>query len=531
MAKQRIDNFLGGTVKSIPGGDMSSYTQNMYFESVSDGSTTKNVLRGIEGMRLKLAITGQPRGAFVASKGYDGNPRLFVVFGHMLYAVDRTGQGYTVRPCGSVGTSTEPVSMCETGGDSPRLCVANGTSVFVCTTTDVEPSDSFKSVLLPKDRGGEEYIRPSFVTYQYGYLTINDRESDYLYRSYQFPFEYVEDGRVAEDVFTRDPMNGDESEQGFYIPADWCPDNITAMVSTNAKLFTFGPKSMQVFNYTNDANMPFNSPDTSALSIGVLAPKSAACIGAEVFWLGSSSVGQFGIYRAQGTDPTRISNPAIEREIAEMATPQDAVGFCWTESSHVFYAITFVGDRRTFVYDTATGQWHNRVSTDPQTGANNGWRYGWPFLFEGSLCFLCVGGVVEVARPVYGVSNGIRTTTVAPSWTEHDGNPIIRKRRGAAIVDGFTPFCIDNVQFQLSHGFAPSSVQSPKVMFRASRDGVTFPIEREGRMGGPGAYGFVTQFPRLGIGSSFVLELSCSEDCPFDISGCIINWTPVGRGF
>ena len=525
--KQRIDNFLGGTLKTVPGGDMSSYTQNMYFESVTDGGTTRNVLRGIEGMRMKVEVSGTPRGAFVASRGHDGNPRLFAVFGSKLYAVDRGSRGYVVNEVGFIGESVEPVSMCETGGDNPRLMVADGTSLYMCATTDAYPADSFKQVQVPKGKD-DEFIHPSHVTYQFGYLTINATGSDYVYRSCQYPFEYVEDGRVREDVFTHDPLNGDDAEYGFYMPADWCPDNISCLAGTNARLFTFGPKSMQVFNYTNDANMPFNSPDTSAMAIGILAPRSAAVLGNEVFWLGSSSVGQFGIYRTTGTEPQRISGPEMEREIAGMESPEDAEGFCWTESGHSFYAITFRQGNRTFVFDESTGQWHNRVSTDAQ-GADNCWRYRFPCLLDGSLCFMCTEGVVEVARPVYEYVNGIRSVAVEPSWNEHDGKAIVRKRRGAAIVDGFTAFMVDNVQFQLPHGFAPAGV-SPKVVFRYSNNGVNF-LEREGLMGGAGAYGFVTQFPRLGIGSSFILELSCSYDCPFDITGCVINWTSVGRGF
>ena len=54
--KQRIDNFLGGTVRSELGYDEMSYTQNMYFESKTDGGVTRNILKGIEGMRMKYPL-------------------------------------------------------------------------------------------------------------------------------------------------------------------------------------------------------------------------------------------------------------------------------------------------------------------------------------------------------------------------------------------------------------------------------------------------------------------------------------------
>lgn len=566
MAKQRIDNFLGGTVKSELGFGEMAYTQNMYFESVTDGGVARNVLRSIEGMRLldlkddignAFSLTGAPRGVFVTSTGPDNEPRLFVVFGDRLYVVDRgSGSGYTVRDVANVGGNA-PVSMCETGGESPWLCVAYGDGILAGKIKDLVPS--MRNIALPVKNlsgGGSRTIRPSHITYQFGFLTCNDQDTDYFYRSYNYPFEYEKDGGVVTEVFTRDPLTeGDDAEyfnEGFYIPSDWKPDVVTCMASTNATLFTFGPKSMQLFKYTGDANMPFNSPDTSALSIGILAPHSVACIGNQVFWLGSSDVGQFGIYRTSDTNPQRISTPEIEREIMEMAEPADAIGFCWTQTGHSFYAITFVRDQRTFVFDTLTGLWHNRVSTDPATGNDNAWRYGFPALFDDRLCFLCGDGIAELALATTKQVNGVRTQLVAPKWTEHDGNPIVRLRRGGAIVDGFTMFCIDNVQFKVYNrmpmAFSFGS-NRPRCNFRWSKNGEAFDNRRVGSLGRVntlglqgtkemagvlgkvGEFAFVTQFPRLGVGTQFTFELSCAENIPFDIVGCVINWTPISRGF
>lgn len=553
--KQRIDNFLGGTVRSELGYDEMSYTQNMYFESKTDGGVTRNILKGIEGMRMKYPLQGTPRGAFVTSTGpkSNGEPRLFVVFGQFLYVIDRIDP--EPKKIGTVG-GNGPVSMCETGGETPWLCIAYGDGIAVCQET--LPIPSLENIALPVkhiggDGGESRTIRPTYITYQFGYLTCNDRDTDFFYRSYLYPFELVDgNNQVIKDVFTYDPLTEEHIEQGMYIPSDWKPDVTTCLVSTNATLFTFGPKSMQLFKYTGDANIPFNSPDTSALAIGILAEHSAACIGDKVFWLGNSDVGQFGVYMTSDTSPQRISRPDMEREIMEMKDPTDAIGFCWTFAGHVFYAITFHTDRKTYVYDMSTGLWHNRVSTDPETGENNDWRYRYAFLFDNSVCFLCEDGVVEIAlnkaQRVEERVSGI----IAPSWREHDGKPIIRLRRGGAIVDGFTMFCIDNVQFKVYNRMPMAltlSLERPKCRFRYSKNGEAFDNTRVGALGRVntlglsgtkditgilgkcGEFGFITQFPRLGIGTSFTFELSCSEDIPFDIVGCVINWTPISRGF
>ena len=534
--KQRIDNFLGGTLKAEMPGVSNAYTQNMYFEQTTDGKVTKSILRSIDGLKL-LSVeglpSGTPRGSFVASNGPDGKPRPFVAIGSGIYAIDRDGGSYTATLAMNIGNGTSRISMCETGGNDPRLCVATGSQVLVCNIKSADPLATVRSITLPHRQEGNSVrdISPTFITYQYGYLTVNDAGSDNFYRSYHFPFEFLEGGvQPSEDVFTYDPLDETSSEFGFYIPSDWCPDNITAMVSTNAKLFTFGPKSMQLFNYTNDSSMPFNSPDTSALSIGILAPESAAVIGNKVFWLGSSDVGQFGIYKTSDTNPTRISNADIEREIAAMQYPEEAVGFCWTESAHVFYALSFNSSGKTFVYDDSTGMWHSRVSTNPENGIDGVWRYKYPFMFDSRQCFLCSDGIVEQARPKFKTENG-RVVADEPWWKEHDGNPIVRMRRGGAVIDGFTAFFVDNILFSISNGYAAPSTERPKCIFRYSRNGTTMADSRIGQMGFAGEYSFMTQFPRLGMGTSFVFELSCSDNVPFTIVGCVINWTSSSRGF
>lgn len=530
MTKSIVNNFVGGSRKS----DMSllsqDYTQNLDFEEFGEGAASRTVLRSIPGLTTVLGITGIPRGRFVASRGHDGRPRLFVVFGQNLYAIDRIDGEWTAVEVGVVGGSG-PVTMCETGGYGhdidgeafsgahPQLCIADGTTLHVCAT-DANPSEiaaTYRNIVLPTGVDGER-IQPTHVTYQYGYLTVNDTKSDFFYRSYLQPFELIVDGHVHFDVFTEDPTVGETYPAGMYIASDWCPDNTTAMISTGGVLFTMGPRSFQRFFATDDTERPFNSPNTSSMNIGILAPWSLASIGDNIFFLGSSDVGQFGIYRANGSECVRISVPEMERVISKFTNPGDAIGFTYTRNSHVFYCITFREDDRTYCFDVASGIWTNRVSTSPSDNTDHKWRYGFAVLFDNRICFLTDNAIVAEDYD---------------HFTEHDGRPIVRLRRGGATINGLTPFYVDNVVFMLSNGYGnrTSPEVNPRVMFRYSLNGSTFSNERIGTMGRQGDYNYMTVFPRLGRGCVLNMELSCSEDIDFAILKCAINATGNGRGF
>ena len=523
MAKRIIDNFVGGSRQSDINLLSLSYTLNMYAEAQGQDSPAQTVLRSILGHETFVSLPGVPRGSFAVSKGYKSDPRMFAVFGAVLYAIDLTDGQTVVTEVGRVLDGTRRVTMCETIGEmgnSPYLVIADGFAVHAVPTDAhrQELAAGYRGIRLPVDLTGRS-IRPTHVTYEFGYLTVNDADSDNFYVSYQYPFESVDDeGMTVFDVFTYDPLEKVERPEGWVIAADWCSDVITAMCSTNSRLYTFGPRSIQYFNSTNDATMPFNSPDTSSLNIGIQAPYSLATIGQDLFFLGSSTIGQNGIYRMSGGTPERISNSDIERAIAVFGNKSDAIGSCWSENSHVFYAITFQQDERTFVYDLATGQWHNRSTHDTKRNAEKAWRYSCPVMFDGRLIFQTEGAL---------------TYEKEGKFTEHDSNTCVRMRRGGCTIDSYNPFVVDNVIFNLSNGYVDYDRPrvNPKVMFRYSADGTTFGNERIGYMGCAGQYSYVTQFPRLGIGRFFAFELSCSEDCDFIILPPVIHGTAIARGF
>jgi len=515
--QQIIQNIVGGSRHSNMNVINMSHCQNMYFETQGEGASSSSILRSIQGMETILEFDGAPRGRCECSRGPDGKPRLFVCFGTTLYVIDKnTDTGIVEKTVvGTVSNTSTPVSMVETGGEGtafPQLVVCDGSNVFSCST--VEPastiSSTWRSIQLPQN-AQSQYILPTHCAYLYGYLLVNDSQTDAFFMSYQYPFETTTtEGDIDYDIFQTVKYEG----SGWITYAEWMPDNITAMAGTGSRVWTLGPKSYQIFNFNNDINYPFTSPDTAAAAIGILAPNSLCVIGPRVFWVGSSDIGNNGIYMGNINEVSRISNPDIERAISLMANPSDAIGQVWMENSHVFYSITFITDNKTFVYDVNEDRWHDRVSTDPNKNIDNAWRYKYAVQHDGKIYFMCNGALVR------------QSTT---KWTEHDGNTMIRLRRCGAIMKDYSPITIDSLMLFINNGYTDSVLIKPKLMLRFSKDGTTFNNERIGYMGRQGQYSYVTEFPRLGMGRIWNFEISCSENIDFTLMSAKILYTECGR--
>ena len=83
-------------------------------------------------------------------------------------------------------------------------------------------------------------------------------------------------------------------------------------------------------------------------------------MGPSLVWLSQSEHGQGQIVMTQGYQVQRISNHAIEAEIASYDQITNAYGFAYQENGHAFYLISFPSERKTLCYDLATQMWHER---------------------------------------------------------------------------------------------------------------------------------------------------------------------------
>lgn len=530
MAQARlIQGIVGGYRNSDIDKVSKQTTVNMIKESQGEGASASAILRSICGSDLALDMPEKNcRGMYRASRGPQGWPVLYAVFGAHLYLIEENGAGgYQAKEIGRVSNGiTEPVSMCETNGYGdahPHLIVADGIQLYAVDTTLVASSQraDYKAIALPFRNGSEtERIHPSHVAYLYGYLAVLDQGTDAFALSCQYPFEediYGDDIFMLEDHEVPAVINPDTQEivtpaytkvgnpQGFKVFSEWSPDTSRALMAAGSFLYTFGDRSYQAFSYHDDVNYPFQSPDTAAGAIGILAPRSVCAVGPNIFWLGSSDIGQYGIFTMTGATAKRISTNDIEREISLMSNPKDAVAQAWHENKHVFYGITFRHDDRTFVYDLSEDSWSIRSTYKSGNPTQEGkWRPQYATLAYDKLFFATMDdSKLIIQNP--------------EKWTEFDGLPIVRRRRSGVILEDFSPFYCTHLKLIMNNGQVPVLDLNPEIMMRYSWNGSDWSDQVSGLSGFKGNYNWETEWWNLGYGEILTVEISTSEPFGFAI--------------
>ena len=573
MASQAklIQNIAGGITKSNLAKVGLGEAINCYPE-VQDTSehSCSIVNRTIQGEVLAANIPGKCRGMYRVSRGYDNRPTLYAVYNNYLYLIRNDNTYDQIGYIPSYGTECH---MCETGGYGsahPHLIVVDGSNVYAVNTgmSVGDQQMDFKSIKLPMRVNTDNIpIKPTHCAYLYGYLIVNDAQTDAFYTSYQYPFEIsdsepsdfyeqrslfntwwlsldeetklrykageindqyyqqykdfidgtADDTPEVNDLFRVDTVQF--AKYGYITYSEWCPDNTIALCSNGSKLYTFGERSWQVFSYNDDINNPFSSPDNAAGNIGIKAPNSLAMLGNTVLWLGSSDIGEDGIFMIKDTQITRVSTQDIEREITQLEDVEAAYSSIWQEHQHTFYSITFEKAKKSYVYDINENAWHYRASYDKNNHLTY-WRYN-----HATFAY----------NKVYVGTDNALCYMDENKYTEHDDRVILKLRRGGVLTTDDRPFYIDSAELvcnQGQHSFNDQYTNkelNPRVSIRYSWDGATFSDYEDYYLGKIGQYDYSTTAWHLGMGKYFTLEISTTEPIPFAIENLKISYSPCSN--
>lgn len=563
-----IQNVAGGITKSNLTKVGLGESINMYPEVQTNEQSCTILNRTIQGTVKAADIAGKCRGMYRVSRGYDNRPVLYAVYGNNLYLIRHDNTYDRIATIPSYGTECH---MTETGGYGsahPHLIIVDGSNVYAVNTglSVGDQQMDFKSIKLPIRVNTDNIpIKPTHCAYLYGYLIVNDAQTDAFYTSYQYPFEIsnsepesfyeernlfntwwlslTEDvqlsykaGQIQDQYYTQykefiDGTADDTPEvndlfrvgtvefakYGFITYSEWYPDNTIALCSNGSKLYTFGERSWQVFSYNDDKNNPFSSPDNAAGNIGIKAPNSLSMLGNTVLWLGSSDIGEDGIFMIKDTAIQRVSTQDIEREITQLEDAEAAYSSIWQEHQHTFYSITFEKAKKTFVYDVNENAWHYRASYDRNNHLTY-WRYNhatfaYNKVYVGTKDALC-----------YMDEN---------KYTEHDDKVILKLRRGSVLTANNCPFFIDSAQLIVNNGQHSFNNQytnkelNPRVSIRYTWDGATWSDYEDYLLGKIGQYDYNTTIWHCGMGSYFTLEISTTEPIPFSIEMLKVSISPT----
>lgn len=451
---------------------------NLFPEVVPEAGKEPAFLMRAPGLRLLATIgTGPIRGLWQLG-GY-----LYVVSGSKLYKVSST---YVATELGTVANSPNPVSISD-----------NGTQIFIATNPEGYIYNTSTNVF---EQIGGDFPGAVTVGYIDGYFVFNEPNSQ------KFWVTALLDGTSVNAL--------------DFASAEGSPDGLVGLIVDHREVWLFGTNSVEVWYDAGLLDFPLQRVQGAFNEIGCAAAYSIAKMDNCVFWLGQDARGNGIVYRGQGYTGQRISTHAVEWQIQQYGTLSDAIGYTYQQDGHSFYVLIFPSANTTWVFDVATGSWHERA----------GWKNG-EWTRHRSNCQVFFNNLTVVGDYEDG-----RIYAFDLAYYSDDTQPQRWYRSWRALPTGQNDLkrsAQHNLQLDCETGVGLNDGQGsdPEVMLRWSDDGGhTWSYEHWNKMGKIGQYGYRTIWRRLGMTTKIrdrVYEVSGTDPVKIAIMGAELYVTPT----
>ena len=338
----RLPGFIGGSCTEHSVNLATERCLNLYPHQVQ-GGLGKNQWADykIPGFRLFSRLTGNStRGLF------EINGRCFAVAGDRFYELDSSG-GSTLQ--GTVDEDTNPATMCSNGTFGDQVFITSGGNGYIFNLE----TDTFTEISDPDFPIGDA-LMGAFVD---GYFVVLNGETG------GWQLSALEDGLLWDALDVAQVSHS--------------ADVTRALIVENRQIWLPGRGTTGIWFNSGDADFPFE-PTQNQIAQGIVAPFTAQRLDNSLLWLGRNEHGAGVLYRAQQFLPVRVSTHAVEQIWATYDTLEDAIAFTEQWMGHSFYHLYFPAaadapdpeNRVTWVYDVATGLWHERAILETLTGFN-----------------------------------------------------------------------------------------------------------------------------------------------------------------
>jgi len=451
---------------------------NLYPEQTPENGKDVGFLNRAPGLRLLATVGSGPVRGLWQYGGYG-----YVVSSNTLYRIDAAWNSTVLGTVSGSG----PVSMTDNGTQlfvacNPLSYIYNATTGVFAQITDLD--------------------FPGAVTVGYidGYFVFNQPNSQLLW--------------------VTQLLDGNSIDPQDFASAEGSPDGLAALIVDHREVWLFGTNSVEVWYDAGNSGFPLERIQGAFNEIGCAAPYSIAKLDNGLFWLGSDARGNGIVYRANGYTGQRVSTHAIEFAIQGYANISDAFAYTYQQEGHAFYVLTFPTGNATWVYDVATGAWHERAAF-----------YNGRFSRHASNCQMNFNNEIVVgdcaSGNLYAFDLDVYADNGAPqkwlrSWRalQSGQNNLNRTAQHSLQLD-----CETGVGLNTGQG------SSPQAMLRWSDDGGhTWSNEHWASMGAIGASGTRTFWRRLGMTDKLrdrVYEVSGSDPVKVTIIGAELSVTPT----
>jgi hypothetical protein len=165
----------------------------------------------------------------------------------------------------------------------------------------------------------------------------------------------------SDRFWTSELLDGTQIDPLSFASAEGMPDNLVSLFVDHREVWLFGTQSVEVWYDAALEGFPLARIQGAVNEFGCAATYSVAKMDNSLFWLGADARGHGVVFRANGYAGQRISTHAVEYAIQSYEIISDAIAFTYQQDGHSFYVLTFPSAQATWVYDAATGAWHERA--------------------------------------------------------------------------------------------------------------------------------------------------------------------------
>ena len=358
----------------------------------------------------------------------------------------------------------------------------------------------------------------------------------------------------SQRLWVTESYNGAAIDSLAFASAEGSPDDLVTLIVDHREVWLFGVNTVEVWYNAGTPDFPLARIQGAFNEIGCLAAYSVAKLDNGLFWLGRDARGNGVVYRSKGYSGERVSTHAVEWQIQQYTDLSDAVAYTYQQDGHSFYVLNFPTANTTWVYDVATGLWHERAGWENNQFTRHRGNcqmnfnkeivigdYVSGFIFAYDPTVYTEAGTVQKwlrswrALPT-GENNLKRTTQHSLQLDCETGVGLNSNDYGLLgttylITEDFKNIITEDGDFLVSSLNLPAPGIVPQVMLRWSDDGGhTWSNEHWKSMGRIGQFGYRTIWRRLGMTLKIrdrVYEISGTDPVKTAIMGAELIMSPT----
>jgi hypothetical protein len=417
-------------------------------------------------------------------------------------AVDAAGTGWAVDDTFTIGAGTGVGQVTSIGAGG----AVTGVSIFTASTGYVNAAGVATAAQLPSVGTG---LTVTLTVQAANSLTQIEDEVFEGGTQCGFLDGYIIFNQPGTQVFWITFLYSTTINPLGFASAEGQPDILLGLLVDHREIWLFSSTHTEVWYDAGGANFPFAYIQGAYISHGIASAWASARLDNTVFWVGQDEFGTAIVWRANGYAPLRVSTYAVEQAVQrDPLQASDCIAWTYQTDGHAYLVLNFPSGDATWVYDAATGLWHERAYLGTLAFNDGQLHRGRP----NNHCYAFGKHVVGDWQTGY-------IYEMSPVYTDDDNREIQRMRR-APYIDNekkriiFHQFQLDMEVGQGNNGDpATGKPVDPQINLRWSDDGgYTWSAYLNISMGLAGQYRERVIWRRLGKSRQRIFEVTTGQN-------------------